>query len=805
MPRTTLIDDIEHAPTHSMRAVLKIRDFRNLWLGLGLSSFGDWLGLLAITAMANKQAGDLSSLLGNADSYELRNFAIAGVLFLRIVPALVMGPIAGWVADRLDRRWTLIVGDYLRAALFLSMPIVNSLYWVFAATVLIEAISLVWGPAKDATVPNLVPPHRLEAANQLSLITTYGSALPAAFAFVAMTLLTKGVHLTTGMFSGNPIQLALYFNALTFLVSGVIIQRLRTIPKGAAASGGDHGGSPVKVVVDGWKYAMGTPVIRGLVVGIVGAFAAGGIVIGLARTYVQDLGGGDPGYGLMFATVFLGLGLGMWRGPRLLQGLSRRRLFGVTLTLAGLLLVPLAMLNSLETATGLTIAIGFFAGVAWVTGNTMLGLEVPDELRGRTFAFVGSLIRLALALVLALGPLAAGLHRHAHGSGAQLGPRAHLQRRRLDPPGRRGPDDRCRSGVLSSDGRPEGDLAGERPAPRRGQQPGGLHGPGPLRRVRGRGGCRQVDPGRGCCSTGSPRRGTTCSSPTSRATPRSARRSARSCSTRPPARSPTAPRHCSTPPTRPSTSSASSCRRWPAVPSWSPTATSTRPSPTRAPAGAIPDNELERVARWATGDLRPHLTVLLDLPPGDGLTRFEARDRIEQESLEFHERVREAFVLMASAKPEHYLVVDATQAPADDRRPDPAPARAPARPGRPPRTGSGMSTTALDASWGLGLVGPGAGVVERRCSAAVAGDMTHAWLFTGPPGSGRSNAAIAFAAALQCERGGCGECHSCHTALVGSPRRRLGDPHPEALDRRRRGARAGAQRRARPGRATAGR
>jgi DNA polymerase-3 subunit delta' len=53
---------------------------------------------------------------------------------------------------------------------------------------------------------------------------------------------------------------------------------------------------------------------------------------------------------------------------------------------------------------------------------------------------------------------------------------------------------------------------------------------------------------------------------------------------------------------------------------------------------------------------------------------------------------------------------------------------------------------------------------------AVAGHgMTHAWLFTGPPGSGRSNAALAFAAALQCERGvGCGECHACRTALVGS-------------------------------------
>lgn len=65
-----------------------------------------------------------------------------------------------------------------------------------------------------------------------------------------------------------------------------------------------------------------------------------------------------------------------------------------------------------------------------------------------------------------------------------------------------------------------------------------------------------------------------------------------------------------------------------------------------------------------------------------------------------------------------------------------------------------------------GLVGQ-APVVERL-QRAVAGDMTHAWLFTGPPGSGRSNAALAFAAALQCPDGGCGHCDSCHQVEVGS-------------------------------------
>ena len=69
--------------------------------------------------------------------------------------------------------------------------------------------------------------------------------------------------------------------------------------------------------------------------------------------------------------------------------------------------------------------------------------------------------------------------------------------------------------------------------------------------------------------------------------------------------------------------------------------------------------DVERIARWATRGLRPHLTVVLDLPPGDGLARFGERDRIEGQPLEFHQRVRSAFLGMAEAEPGHYLVLDA--------------------------------------------------------------------------------------------------------------------------------------------------
>ncbi|HEV2798801.1 MAG TPA: dTMP kinase [Nocardioides sp.] len=74
--------------------------------------------------------------------------------------------------------------------------------------------------------------------------------------------------------------------------------------------------------------------------------------------------------------------------------------------------------------------------------------------------------------------------------------------------------------------------------------------------------------------------------------------------------------------------------------------------------------EVEAVARWATADLRPHLTVVLDLAPEAGLGRFDGRDRIEGQSLEFHLRVRRGFLDLAAADPDHYAVL-AARAPVD--------------------------------------------------------------------------------------------------------------------------------------------
>ncbi len=639
--------------------------FRRLWIGLGLSSLGDWLGLLALTAMANQLA----------DDYASRNYAIAGVLLLRVLPALVVGPLAGYVADRTDRRTVLVWGDVLRGLLFCSIPLVGTLTWVFVVTVLVEVVSLVWGPAKDATVPNLVPPERLEAANQLSLATTYGSAVPAAALF---SLLTLAERLVPGWGSGDggAVDVALYLNGLSFLVSGLVLARIREIPRGPADEHGE--GGLVAAVLQGWSYVVGTRLVRGLVTGMVGAFAAGGVVVGLARTLVADLGGGDSGYGVLFGAVFVGMGLGLWRGPRLLSRVRRRRVFGAALTGCGLVLVPLALVPHLEIVVMLAVAVGFLTGAAWVTGLTLLGTEVPDELRGRTFAFVTSAVRLALALVLALAPLAAG----AVGE-VRLGPTTAAGEPLLAYRGAavtvllaallmvvvgvvayRQMDDHGGPSLLTDFGRAV--RPGTAAAPTAVSTPG----PTPAGTL----------PGVFVAFEGGEGAGKSTQAVRLAARLREAGHDV--VLTREPGDTgigeqlrrivldPTSGMSHRTELLLYAADKAEHVDRvvLPALEQGAVVVTDRYVDSTLAYQGAgrdLPDADVEQIARWATGDLRPDLTVLLDLEPEAGLTRFEERDRIEAESLDFHRRVREGFLRLAHGRPEDYLVLDA-RAPADE-------------------------------------------------------------------------------------------------------------------------------------------
>jgi dTMP kinase len=168
--------------------------------------------------------------------------------------------------------------------------------------------------------------------------------------------------------------------------------------------------SVAKSIWEGWRFAGQNRTVRGITIGMLGAFAAAGVVVGLGYGYVSStLNGGPTGWGFVFAAIFLGLAVGMSPAAKVLGDFSKRRVFGLAIAVAGLPLALIALVPNLPVVVILVIVLGICAGIAYVTGYTIIGREVDDDTRGRTFAFLQSALRVVMFAVIACsGLLAAG-------------------------------------------------------------------------------------------------------------------------------------------------------------------------------------------------------------------------------------------------------------------------------------------------------------------------------------------------------------------------------------------------------------
>lgn len=637
-----------------VKNVLQIKPFRRLWISLSLSSLGYWLSLLALMSLA--------TIYTDGHPAIVQYFAVSGVVMLQLAPYMLFGPIAGWLADRVDRKVILVAGDLTRAALYISIPFVARLDWLLIATFLAQCVALFWTPAKDATVPNLVPKRKLEQANQLSLLTTYGSAPVAAGLFTVLAAASTVVAGASPGLNPDTADIALYVNGFTFLAAGAVIATL-TIPRNSHNVPEQQ--NMWRVIWEGWTYATRTPLVRGLLVGMLGVFAAGGAVAGVARPFVETLDAGNAGFGMLFGAVTAGMAAGMFLGPRLLHEVSRRRVFAVGIGLAAVALILIGLIPEMVLAVLLALLVGAGVGIAWIIGQTVLGREVEDELRGRTFAFLHAAARVALLGGVALAPaIAAGIGEYqlsvgdlnydVHGSSVMLVISGLVMllvafvtyRQMNDQPGESVFGEivaALRGTVSREDTMDTPDHLGTFIVLEGGE------GAGKSTQI------RQLaiwlrEEGFDVVTTREPGatklgmrlrsllldRENTGASPRSEVLLYAADRA----------------EHVETV-VRPALSRGAIVLSDRYVDS------------TLAYQGAgrtLPEEELASVNAWATAGLVPHLTVLLDIPPEQGLVRLgEPRDRVEEETPEFHARVRAGFAALAERTPERYLVVDAQQ------------------------------------------------------------------------------------------------------------------------------------------------
>ncbi|MPY79832.1 MAG: MFS transporter [Actinophytocola sp.] len=400
------------------RRVLAIKPFRRLWTVMFLCSTADWLTLLGLTGFVTKLT----------ETYMAQNFAFSGVVLTLLLPGLIFAPLGGLLADRFDRRKVMMTADVVRCVLLLSIAIVGSPLWLFAANFMVGFASTMWIPSKEAAVPNLLRRRdQVETANQLGMVMTYGFAVVAgAGSYALITVLPQVLSLPEGATGEFGIaKFVVICTGLLYLLSALIIATripelsLRNVhestedtesAKETPADDAEPAGF-LQMIKDGVRYVRSTKLVRGLLVGMVGAFAAGGAVVGSSKPYAASLLAGESAFGMMFVCVFLGLAGGMVGAPRLAHRLPHDRLFGIAIVFAGFALMAVALAPHLIVALAAVTLVGACAGAAFLTGATIIGTQVEDAIRGRINAIYQSMMKIILGGSVAAVPLLIGLVR----------------------------------------------------------------------------------------------------------------------------------------------------------------------------------------------------------------------------------------------------------------------------------------------------------------------------------------------------------------------------------------------------------
>lgn len=351
------------------------RNYRYSWLGQIVSEVGDHFNTIAVFSLALNNTG--SGLI------------VSGLMISRAIPAVLAGPVAGVLLDRMDRKQLMIASDLWRAIVafcFVFAVRPNQTSWLFALSALLMFASPFFTSGRSAILPTITTEDELHTANTLTKTTQW-------------TALTVGAMLGGASAMQFGYQGAFLFNAASFLFSAACIWRLRT-PKGfrpaRKALTEDRVLRPWHEYVEGLRYMRAVPLLWTFALVHIGWASGGGaaqILFTLFGEVVYPYGPAGMGtiWGFAGVGLLIGGGVANWLGEKLDFG-GYKKFITVCFVIHGLSYIAFSQSRPFWLVLVFIALSRFGMGVAGVLNTTLLLRTVPDAYRGRVFSTLESLI-----------------------------------------------------------------------------------------------------------------------------------------------------------------------------------------------------------------------------------------------------------------------------------------------------------------------------------------------------------------------------------------------------------------------------
>ncbi len=384
------------------QVLFRTSNFRKLFAGQLISGLGDWLATFAFIAF-------VFALTGQATS-------VAFILILRLVPPMFAAPIGGVLADRLPRKTIMITSDILRAGIIMLVPFTN-LWFVYAIAFAHEFISLFFIPARDASIPQLVPKHALETANGLILASSYGM-LPIAGALFGLLHGAGGLYPHFLPFaqriSAHPETLAFFADAVTFVISAIFIINM-SFPKNTENMAKHRNLSFHEDFLKGIQAVWQNPTIRSLAYGIAAAMFGGGVLFAVGIGYVnKTLGASSTTFGWLISLWGAGMGIGLIAVRQLVNRKGRTYIFSAAIVVIGGIIISMALVPVLVIAMALAVPFGAAFALALTLAMTIAQESAEEHNRGTVMGGIESLFSIGLgAGAISIGALATSI-KHIH-------------------------------------------------------------------------------------------------------------------------------------------------------------------------------------------------------------------------------------------------------------------------------------------------------------------------------------------------------------------------------------------------------